>query len=88
MIICHDVSPGDTLYLTAEDLRIAHIVPPASRLGAAEGWEGGRVMRALYQLEHSIRLVYIIGNLVGQLNKMLRCIIWQDDQKQRQHGNP
>ena len=31
-------------------------------------------MQALYQLEHSIRLVYIIGNLVGQLNKMLHCI--------------
>jgi len=68
-------------------MRIAHIVPLTSRLGAAEGWEGGRVMQALYQLER-IRLVYIIGNLVGQLNKMLCCIIWQDDQKQRQHGNP
>ena len=33
MIICHDVSLGDTLYLTAEDSWIAHIVPLTSRLG-------------------------------------------------------
>jgi len=45
-------------------------------------------MRVLYQLEHSIRLVYSRGKVVGRLNKLC-CIIWQDCQSPDcvHHGN-